>query len=280
MNRSDPRAPLIAGVSQYDVDFVIPRIGIDVPVGIDPFLLYKSRDPEYRRLHQLLLSTFGAGMAAVKRAALGEAKRILDFPEVSEVGLGYTKSGKRGSGVGAHLAGLIVETLQGSPSLQERGIRHVEEMQLVSAGIGSDRVSDITANVLKRFLIEYTQRQCAIWRIELKKDVPVNHIYNENSQEWEDFHADLPVSEVDGSRILLVPRRLVRVLPWINYDDFLRTEFSAYLFGKTESSPEVYGCGFNRRVAYPCGKAPGRNCDPRRHWISRTLRSVPRAARS
>jgi len=27
----------------------------------------------------------------------------------------------------------------------------------------------------------------------------------------------------------LVPRRLVRVLPWINYDDFFRTEFSAYL---------------------------------------------------
>ncbi len=37
------------------------------------------------------------------------------------------------------------------------------------------------------------------------------------------------MSTADGSPILLVPRRLVRVLPWINYDDFLRTEFSAYL---------------------------------------------------
>jgi hypothetical protein len=52
MNATDPRAPLIRGVSQYDVDFVIPRIGVDVPVGIDPFLLYKSRDAEYQRFEQ------------------------------------------------------------------------------------------------------------------------------------------------------------------------------------------------------------------------------------
>jgi hypothetical protein len=41
MNAADARAPLIQGVSQYEVDFVIPRAGIDVPVGIDPFLLFK-----------------------------------------------------------------------------------------------------------------------------------------------------------------------------------------------------------------------------------------------
>jgi hypothetical protein len=41
----------------------------------------------------------------------------------------------------------------------ERGVRHVEEMQLLASHIGPDRVSDIAANVLKQFLIEYTQRQ-------------------------------------------------------------------------------------------------------------------------
>ena len=61
---------------------------------------------------------------------------------------------------------LILETLQGSPGLQERGVRHVEEIQLLSAGIGPDRVSDIAANVLKRFLIGYTQRQCDIWNLD------------------------------------------------------------------------------------------------------------------
>jgi len=232
MTSVDPRTPLLQNISQYDVDFVIPRIGVDVPVGIDPFLLFKSRDPEYRKLHTTLISSFNAGIDAIRHNKQAEANRIFDFPEVSAIGMGYTQRSKRGSGVGSYLSRLIIETLLSSPGLQERGIRHVEEMQLVSAGIGPDRVSDITANILKRFLIEYTRRQCALWNISLKSKVPIEHIYDPESHSWEDSYEDLPVSPRDGSPILLVPRRWVRNLPWINYDDFVATEFKAYLSAK------------------------------------------------
>lgn len=243
MSAVNPNSPLLSNISQYDVDFVIPRVGIDVPVGIDPFLLFKSRDPEYRELHSILIRTFNVGIDAIRRGNLAEARRIFDFPEVSAIGLGYTRGSKRGSGVGTHLTTLIIETLAGSPGLQERGIRHVEEMQLVSAGIGPDRISDITANVLKRFLIEYTQRQSVIWGLTAKRGVPVEHIYNHASQQWEDSYEELPVSPVDGDAILLVPRRLVRALPWINYDDFFRTEFSAYLAARRKSSGRTMTVG-------------------------------------
>lgn len=236
MNATDPRTPLIQGVSQYDVDFVIPKVGLDVPVGIDPFLLYKSRDPAYRDLHLQLLHAFNSGITAIRRNNLDEARRIFDFPEVSAIGMGYTQGGKRGSGVGSYLSGLIIETVVGSRELQERGIKHIEEMQLLSAGIGPDRVSDIAANLLKSFLIEYTQRQCDIWTISLKRDVPIEHIYDSSSQKWTDSYEDLPVSPIDGLPILLVPRRIVRALPWINYDDFFRTEFKAYLSAKRQPS--------------------------------------------
>ncbi|MCU1336363.1 MAG: hypothetical protein JWO19_1944 [Bryobacterales bacterium] len=229
MAEIDPRSPLLRGISQYDVDFVIPRIGVDLPLGIDPFLLYKSRDPEYRNLHEALISVFNVGIDALRRGEQNEARRILDFPEVAAIGLGYTQHGRRGSGVGTHLTELIIETLACSPELQKRGVRHVEEMQLVSAGIGPDRVSDIAANILKRFLIGYTQRQCEIWNLPMQQGVPVTHIYNHESNQWEDSYEDLPISESDGAPIIFVPRRLVRALPWINYDDFLRTEFNAYL---------------------------------------------------
>jgi hypothetical protein len=229
MSSSNARAPLLRGVSQYEVDFVIPRKGIDLPLAIDPFLLFKSRNPEYRALHGSVLDVFNAGIRAVHAGQLDKARRILTFPEVVEIGLGYSSSSRRGSGVGAHLTELIIDTLIGSPQLQQRGVRHVEEMQLLSAGIGPDRVSDIVANILKSFLVEYTQRQSTIWGIELRSGVPLPHVYNHATGSWEDVHADLPVSDVDGHPILLVPRRVVRVLPWINYDDFLRTEFAAYL---------------------------------------------------
>jgi hypothetical protein len=226
---TNPAAPLLPGISQYDVDFVIPRIGIDIQVGIDPFLLYKSRDPVFRELHAQLIGTFNAGIAAVRQGDIDEAHRIFDFPEVAAIGFGYTRSGKRGSGVGTYMARLIVETVEGSTGLQERGVRHVEEMQLLSAGIGPDRVSDITANILKRFLIDYTQRQCQIWNLPVKDGVPLQHVYDHTNREWIDLYEAMLVSPIDGSPILLVPRRWVRVLPWINYDDFSRTEFNAYL---------------------------------------------------
>lgn len=237
MTRSPhPHDSLLPRVSQYDVDFVIPRLGVDLPLGIDPFLLFKSRDPVYRHLHTLLISVFNSGIEALHQGAVDAADRIFDFPEVSEIGLGYTQKSRRGSGIGTYLSGLILETLLGSPMLQERGVRHVEEMQLLSAGIGPDRVSDIVANILKRFLIEYTQRQCGMWNIPMRSGVPIRHIYNHASQDWEDSYEDLLVSPIDGSPILLVPRRLVRVLPWINYDDFLRSEFSAYLAARREAA--------------------------------------------
>lgn len=231
---SDERyVPLLPNVSQFEVDFVVPRKGVDLPVGIDPFLLFKSRDPDLSRLHSRLLDAFNAGLEAVRQGKMEDARYLLDFPEVAEIGLGNaTKKGKRGSGVGTYLAELIIETLRDSPPLMERGIHHIEEMQLVSLGIGPDRVSDIAANLIRSYLIEYTQKQAGMWSLPLASGVPVPHVFDPSSMTWSDGYYDLPISPVDNSPILLVPRRIVRTLPWINYNDFFRLEFAAYLRAK------------------------------------------------
>jgi hypothetical protein len=119
--------------------------------------------------------------------------------------------------------------LTNSPGLLARGIKHIEELQLVSLGIGPDRISDMTANILKDYLIRYTQRQALLWNIPLVNGVPVNHIFNTQDFDWRDEYIELPVNPENGSPIILVPRRIVRILPWINYDDFERTEFVMFL---------------------------------------------------
>ena len=229
---SNSNAPLLLGISQFEVDFVIPRVGVDLPIGIDPFLLFKSRDPVLSNLHCLILEVFNKGIDFVCAGQVNEAQQIFDFPEVAEIGLGYTKKGKRGAGVGTFLSQLIIETLADSPALQERGVKHIEEMQLLSVGIGPDRISDIAANLLKHHLIEYTQKQCRLWNIPLAPGVPLNHVFDFDTLTWYDDYFDLPISPFDNSPILLVPRRIVRALPWINYEDFFRMEFSAYLRAK------------------------------------------------
>lgn len=233
---SSPRRTLLPGVSQFAVDFVIPRVGVDVPVGIDPFLLYKSRDPDLARLHELLMSVFTAGLQAIKNNDTAEARRLFRFPEPPEIGFGNTRKGKRGSGVGPWLTELIIETLTASPRLLERGVRHVEEMQLVAVGIGPDRISDITANVLKQWLIEYTQKQASIWRFELQSSVPIQHYFDAEAGDWRSGYFDLPVNPETGDALIFVPRRIVRTLPWINYGEFLRSEFVGFLRGKKAES--------------------------------------------
>jgi hypothetical protein len=221
--------PILAGVSQYEVDFVIPRVGVDIPVGVDPFLLFKSRDPGLRGLHEIVIEAFRIGVDLVKNGRITDARELLRFPEVPEIGLGYTQKGKRGSGLGGFLSDLILDTLRESPAMLERGVRHVEELQLISTGIGPDRVSDITASLIKSFLISYTQQQCELWNIQLKKGVPIPHVFDAETLEWGDGHFDLPISSLDNAPILFVPRRIVRALPWINYDDFVKLEFATYL---------------------------------------------------
>jgi hypothetical protein len=234
--KSEARRFLLEGISQFEVDFVIPRLGIDVPLGIDPFLLYKSHDEDLRNLHSKVLKAFNFGIRAVGNGDLETARRLFLFPEPIEIGLGYSRGSRKGAGVGSVLRDFIIGTFQSSLPLLERGVRHIEEMQLLSVGIGPDRISDIISNLSKSFLVAYTQRQCDLWHIPVMKDVPVSHVFNFDRHEWEDGYFDLPVSPIDGSPILLVPRRIVRVLPWINYSDFLRMEFSAYLRAKGMSS--------------------------------------------
>ena len=224
-----PNTLLLSGISQFEVDFVIPSVGIDLPIGIDPFLLFKSRDTILANLHISILTVFNKGIELVRERKISEAQQLFDFPEVAEIGLGYSKKSKQGSGVGNFLSQLIIETLIDSPPLQERGVKHIEEMQLVSVGIGADRISDIAANLLKQYLIEYTQKQCLLWNIPLISEVPLSHVFNFDTLTWYDGYFDLPISPIDNSPILLVPRRIVRVFPWINYDDFFKMEFSTYL---------------------------------------------------
>lgn len=214
---------------QSEVDFVIPDLTVDLPLSIDPFLLFKSRDEQLRDLHAKILSIFNQGVRSFREGRREDLDRLIDFPEVDEIGFGYSYGRIKGSGLGWLLNRLLTETLVASPALQERGLRHVEELQLVSIGVGPDRVSDIAGNVLKSFLIEYTQQQAAIWNIPTKTSLPVQHIFDFATWDWSDGYFDLPLNPESGLPIILVPRRIVRLLPWINYDDYARTDFRMYL---------------------------------------------------
>jgi hypothetical protein len=215
--------------TQSEVDFVIPRFDQDLPLCIDPFLLYKSRDEILRGLHSQLLSIFNDSIRLFREGKRTEMDKLIDFPEANEIGFGYSEKGVHGSGLGDYLNRLLADTLAASESLQSRGLRHIEELQLVSIGVAADRISDVAANVLKMFLIQYTQKQADLWGIPIQAALPVNHYFDFDNYEWKDGYFDLPRNTINGMPIFLVPRRMVRLLPWINLEDYAATDYRLFL---------------------------------------------------
>lgn len=216
-------------IKQEEVDFVIPDIHTDRRLAIDPFLFYRSFNVDFRRVHDQLLEFFSYVIDLIRRGDSETAAEYLVCPEVAEICLGYSAKGTAGSGVGPDLAKEIASLFQNSPVLIKRGLRHIEELQLVCYGVGPDRISDITANIIKLFLIEYTSKQCASWDLPIHSAVPVEHYFDHGSFTWKDGYFDLPVNPDTGGALLLVPRRVLRVLPWINYDEYVNEYKSNFL---------------------------------------------------
>lgn len=80
----------------------------DLPVFIDPFLLFNSEKSEYQDLHSEIVKyvQFLRDMAAEPGIRSGLLIAWYRFPEVQQNWLGYSRSGNRGSGLGdAYLDG-------------------------------------------------------------------------------------------------------------------------------------------------------------------------------
>ena len=96
-------------------------------------------------------------------------------------------------------------------------------------GIGRDKISDLTTNVLRKQLAEYTKHQCDLHNVPTQK-VPLPPYFDEETRTWVSAYHDLPVSE--NGPILLVPKIVVRYDPAYNVStyyhqfvlEFLRAE--------------------------------------------------------
>ncbi len=222
-------AALSSGITQAEVDFVIPNISRDLPLCIDPFLLFKSREPRWQVLHDRLLAVFGRAFELFDAGRLDDLAALVDFPECAEIGFGFSRRSGAGRGLGETLNRALVELLSNSAPIRRRGLRHIEELQLLSIGVGPDRVSDVVGNILKKDLIEYTREQAAFHNIPVRPNVPVPHFFDFDAWDWSDGYFELPVNPVTGQVILFVPRRLSRQLPWINYEDYAASTLRDFL---------------------------------------------------
>ncbi|MXV73338.1 hypothetical protein F4Z99_03550 [Candidatus Poribacteria bacterium] len=208
-------------VPQAELDFVIPFLDEDIPLYVDPFLLWRSPSLQDKGLHQVILGAFNNLGALMKSGAKKQAiQQLITASECDEVGLG-TSLNKKGTRIGLSKAEEVLSLFEQIPYYRDYGFRHFEEIQLFVDGIGKDRISDIACNFIKSFLIDYTIQESEDLGIRLQ-DVVVTNVYNPSSKVFENVNTKVPVHPENGLPVLLVPKRWLRYIPWINYDTYFR----------------------------------------------------------
>jgi hypothetical protein len=135
----------------------------DLPVFLDPFLLFNSVKPEYQELHRQILRYLEfLRDKAHKRLSPKVVQDLYAFREVKQNWLGFTLFGNGGQGLGASFAIALNESLGTifSDFGEEKVTRgaHLEKLCLIRDGVGRDNISDLTTNLIKGYLLEYTEK--------------------------------------------------------------------------------------------------------------------------
>lgn len=198
---------------------------------------------------------------------------MLSFPEVPETMLGLTKGGHSGRGLGSIREQAIFEELVANEDVQEHGITHLVEMQLLIDGIGFDMISDMCTNIAKTFLVNYTQQQCSLVGIPILP-VVLNHVFDWNELNWDGIHVKLPINPVDNSPILLVPKLVVRRFEALGPQDFWHTIYRSVLM-QIESERSLQSIGRSPKVADIEKKYPYK-----KQTVVRVLHERPQLLRS
>jgi hypothetical protein len=206
--------------AQVDLDFAIPLLDEDIPLYLDPFLLWRSPSQQDQALHTSLINAFNhLGFLAAQGKEAQAIETLIIASECDEVGLG-TSLKRKGKRIGADKAREIIALFKAIPQYEHSGFRHFEEIQFFVEGISKDRISDLGCTFLKSFLIDFTIDQCQKLGIPTQH-CAVAHVYDHRSNTLKrEDGLTLPMNPENGSPIIFVPKRWLRFAPWISYDDY------------------------------------------------------------
>ena len=200
----------------------------DLPLFVDPFLLFNSENLIYQQLHEDIIRY----MRFLKEMSLAGTinPHLVDasftFPEVKQNWLGFSVTGNKGHGLGKDFAKALNRNLNsifsnfGEETITRSS--HLEKLCLVREGVGRDNISDFTTNLIKHFLATYTQEFASKYlsRNQIETVRVSKVIFNYNTRTWLSATFQLPY--INGDYVLLTPKDiLTKDESWINRPELL-----------------------------------------------------------
>lgn len=194
--------------TQYELDFVDVDTEVDIPLFLDPYFIGKCGFPFASEAHLSLKSFFNCLLSALNEKRINDARSLFSYlGESNEICLGFSSSKPQGKGMGPSDAKNIFLGLKGSKALETGLMEDIEDIRIFVDNVDKDKVSDMTSNIIKKQLIEYTQSQCRLWDIPLQQSVSSGFYWDRESNSWDNQYTEMLL--IDGKRILLVPKRIV-----------------------------------------------------------------------
>lgn len=232
---------------QYD--WFDPILEVDSLLFVDPFLVFEEADdPRWASAHEFIMQYFDSVFKLLasgnNRPGLQRDKAVtlMTFPEPRELRLGYTAKGTGGAGAGKGLAEQVVRAMSSAITRGLEDIRHFEELGILVDRFGRDRISDVTCNLLKPQIIEYTQSVCQEFGIQMERRKIPHGMFLERRNRWVPAEVDVPVDPA-GRPILLLPKRFLCELPtldarrWFDeMDSELREDLNLHIYDKIKKS--------------------------------------------
>jgi hypothetical protein len=239
------------GKTQPELDFVDVSLQTDNPLFLDPFAISQRSDRWSQEAHHTIVTFFQEVVDDIRSGHEERARTLLaNLREPNETRLGYSAHRPKGAGIGTLQAEELFEALRDSAAVRTGFIGSLEESELMIDGISYDKISDLTTNVIRSQLVNYTIEQCELLGIS-RRDVALPACFNSDTMEWETRYSQLPVYR--NTPIVLVPKSIVRRSPAYDYRRYYQHFVLNYLQQEELENPAsrlVRTLKNKRRVVY------------------------------
>jgi hypothetical protein len=215
------------GLTQHQLDFVDVSNEYDTPVYVDPYAIEIRDDVWAARASEHIRVFFKEVLDALRSGDTYRAVELMsNLREPQETFLGVSEGIPQGRGVGSGQSLQLIAAIRRSGAFTSGLLTDLSEMALYVEGIARDKISDLTTNVVRGYLAEYTQQQCALYDIPLK---PYSGppIWNTQRRNWVSRQLMLPF--IDHNAVILVPKYIVRRQLSLDSQEFYNKQITDFL---------------------------------------------------
>lgn len=225
------------GVKSEELEFLDIYANQDIQLFLDPYGIAAMRSAWSQSCELYITGFFQYLVDSIKIGDKKAIKSLLNaLHEVDEVSLGYSESTPSGRGIGTVQANDILKAFETSQAARSGDIKDIADCALMIPGIDRDKISDITANILKKPLIGYTQQICKKYNIPMQRvpvqRVPVNNVFDYTTLSFTSFFTELPI--INGRPKILLPISSVRRDPQLRKDKYYRNFVLEFLKAEHE----------------------------------------------